>query len=143
MPSMCHDICQCVSAQLLQSSNELIEAGTQCEHVHLMASGFIIYEQDLMSSTVREMTGVFVGEDKWLCEAALWTHWVHVGRAEARPEVHLVTLIPGSVVKCLAKDNRFTREASCAYAAQFQMRIREARPSNSSKWPTDVEVWRG
>ena len=73
--------------------------------MHTRASGFMINEQDLMSSTVREKTAVFVGEDNWLCEAALWTHWVHVGRAEAMSEVHRVTLIPEIVVNCLVKDS--------------------------------------
>ena len=64
-----------------------------CERVYIIVEGQIVFEQEPLSSTVQDKTAAFGSKDTWLCETALWAHWVHTGRVEAMSEVYLVSLI--------------------------------------------------
>ena len=138
-PRICCELCGRLNFQLLQAGDELFQPGTACEHVHLMVSGDMKYEQDPVSSPVPRCVSKDIKGVQWLSEAGLWTHWIHVGRLEARSEVKLLVVVPGHVISCMSK-NMFMREVMSGYAIEFQKRLCEAKPPFSSTWPTDIEV---
>ena len=112
IPSICEELCGHLNFQLLQAGDELFQPGTACEHVHLIVSGDMKYEQHPVSSPVPRCVSKDIKEGKWLCEGGLWTQWIHVGRLEARSEVKLLNVVPGHVISFVEFQTTYTNSTS-------------------------------
>merc|ERR1719284_2224495 len=83
---------------ILQQGDDLFQPGDECSRAFFFSHGHLHYSQDPDTSVVAIVTGQRVKESSWLCEAALWMQWIHVGRAQAIEHCRLLTLDsdPGS-----------------------------------------------
>lgn len=79
-----------------------------------------------------------VVEDMWLCEAALWSHWTHVGKLEVESSCQLMTISSVGLIQVLPKHpivGNLTRH----YGKMFHKRIPAAVPPHAP-WPNDLVV---
>lgn len=79
-----------------------------------------------------------VHRDKWLCEAALWCKWAHVGTAEAVSSCELLRINVQSFTQGL-QSNHLIFGIAAEYSKQFHRRLSSAHPP-LAPWPTDLEV---
>merc|ERR1712079_596830 len=79
-----------------------------------------------------------VVEDTWLCEAALWSSWTHVGKLEVERSCQLMTISSYGLIQILPKHplvGNLTRH----YGRMFHLRIPAAVPPHAP-WPNDLSV---
>mmetsp|Transcript_39561 Transcript_39561/g.93153 ORF Transcript_39561/g.93153 Transcript_39561/m.93153 type:complete len:1034 (+) Transcript_39561:135-3236(+) len=79
-----------------------------------------------------------VSKGRWFCEPALWSHWVHVGRAEAEMASELLVLSASALMKELERDH-FACQMMKHYGRSYHMRITSAMPPFTD-WPNDAYV---
>ena len=79
-----------------------------------------------------------VGVGQWLCEAALWCHWSHVGSLEARTACKLVIVRSKEFEDVLVRRRRLSGVA-WEYAQMFHTRLVASCPPLAS-WPSDVST---
>jgi len=63
-----------------------------------------------------------VEQDTWLCEAALWTYWVHTGACEAKSTSQVV-MIQATLLAAVVQRHRHIRELAVAYASAFHKKL--------------------
>jgi len=126
--------------QLFQPADDVFLPGEQCENAYYLVDGILRYTQDPESSMVdddeRLVTEVTAGA--WLCEAALWSQWVHVGHARAETQCQLLVL-PSTRVLDVLRKHGILRDITNEYGKEFHRRLIEAKPPHAS-YPTDLEV---
>ena len=81
-----------------------------CDIAYFHCRGHVDYRQD--------PTQTELPEGSWVCEAALWTHWINVGRAAARDSLHLLVFSADEILAALQK-HRHTSAIISANAAAF------------------------
>eukprot|EP00932_Pfiesteria_piscicida_P013623 SRR837773.25220.p1 GENE.SRR837773.25220~~SRR837773.25220.p1 ORF type:complete len:157 (+),score=31.46 SRR837773.25220:64-471(+) len=82
---MCH---RCADAVHCRKGDYLFNASQKAESSFCMVEGTVSYEAQ--APTVREAVDVMPG--KWLCEMALWCHWLCLGKAVAVGNSQLIGL---------------------------------------------------
>merc|ERR1712008_328705 len=100
--------------------------------------GKLRYDQSPTSCKVQNNIAVMVHEKSWLCEAALWSHWIHVGTLTAETECTLMVISAESLWQILQKYREIGVETS-GYCVNFHSRIVAAGPPHAL-WPTDICV---
>jgi len=118
--------------------DEVFYAGTSTDKAYYLAKGKLVYTQYPESSAVEQKIQTPVSQGRWLSEAALWSHWIHVGTTKA----HLpseVLVVPAEGVMHMLKRNRDVLQITLEYGRQFHRRIVAARPPEAS-WPNDLEI---
>jgi len=75
----------------------------------------------------------------WLCWASLWSHWVHVGKAEAVPVSEVVILNSCAVLRCIERASEL-KALFESYSVAFHQRLVSASPTKAGMWPNDVQV---
>jgi len=77
-------------------------------------------------------------KERWMCEVALWSHWHHVGKAEAQVASELLVISANGLMKELERDH-FACQMMKHYGRSYHMRVTSAMPPFAD-WPTDVAV---
>lgn len=117
-----------------QEADDIFHPGNECEMAYYIAEGTVVYTQDPESAVVSTQVVETVRE-AWMCEAALWTEWVHVGRAHASEPLQLLQL-PATRVLDVLKKHRLIQEITLDYSQQFHRRVTDP----PAGWPTDLRV---
>merc|ERR1719284_904101 len=130
---VCSNACEMM---FLQKGDDLFLAGSECNDMYYTISGKLEYSQLPDTSPVTEAESTHVLAGSWLCEAAMWTKWIHVGSAVADVPCQLLDLNVDLAIKQLHK-HRIVEEFTQAYAALYLDRVRSA---TAARWPTDIDV---
>merc|ERR1719210_2537913 len=81
-----------VRIRFLSIDDELIVGGTFGQEAYHMAAGRLVYTQKPGESNVEHLTTTIVQPGSWLCEAALWSYWLHVGTLQAERRCRLLAI---------------------------------------------------
>ena len=133
---MCSD--DSIVCRFLQESDEIFSAGALCHEAFHLMHGTVRYTQEPDSAMIDKTAWQDVNGKTWMCEAALWTTWFHVGRAEAMTKCKLMSL-PAERVLDMLRKHRLLRQITVSYGHEYHRRILAARPPESD-WPTDLVV---
>jgi len=122
----------------LRQKDDLFTAGSSAETAYTLTDGELCYTQDPDSSAVEyaESTTVFPG--RWLSEAALWSEWIHVGRAEAVVPSQVLEIHAQSLLESVSRD-MIISDLAAEYCKHFCRRVVSAGPPHAP-WPNDLEV---
>jgi len=140
-PPFVRELCTiAVSSQSLPAKHELFVAGTASNEAYVVMSGRLAYSQDLedvsdagtVDSSLTE-----VNAQEWLCEAALWMSWLHVGSAVADEDSQVLRVDASSLLSLLP-NHRLIQELTGHYATAFHRRVIAARPP--APWPNDYQT---
>merc|ERR1712203_740413 len=93
-----------VTFKNLRSKDDLFVPGTQAAEAFVLMEGAFDYIQECGSSPVDVDTTVEVIAGQWLCEAALWCEWRHVGRVEAVTACQVLAVHAGELLRILKPD---------------------------------------
>eukprot|EP00429_Kryptoperidinium_foliaceum_P059640 CAMPEP_0176093774 /NCGR_PEP_ID=MMETSP0120_2-20121206/46988_1 /TAXON_ID=160619 /ORGANISM="Kryptoperidinium foliaceum, Strain CCMP 1326" /LENGTH=945 /DNA_ID=CAMNT_0017427709 /DNA_START=53 /DNA_END=2887 /DNA_ORIENTATION=- len=134
-----HRTCmQAVSFTSLRPRDELFYPGGLASAAMVVERGRVIYTQHPDSAPVDVVTTEEVGSGLWICEAALWVHWTHVGKADAEEACGLLSVNANALCESLQKDFIVSSIAT-QYGRQFHRRVTFARPPHAD-YPTDLRV---
>lgn len=129
---------EAVEVNFVSEADDLFSPGTAALAAYVLVSGEICYHQVPESSPVAKPSMRVVREQAWLCESALWSKWIHVGKAEATKPCRFLTLHVDAAIVSL-KQHHAVRTISSAYCVEFHRRIMAARPPFAD-WPDDLGV---
>jgi len=93
---------------------------------------------DPNTSPAMGFTRDLVKVGSWMCEAALWVHWTHVGRATSVHPCKILVVHAEPLIRNLKK-HRLVQQFSRGYSNQFYKCVCASRPP-LNKWPTDLFV---
>ena len=116
---------ECIDFAVPQPSDIFFSSSHLCNDAYFIVNGKIKYTQYPESSVVGVKTETYV-QNQWMCEAALWTKWIHVGDAEALDAVKLV-VVPCDRLLETMKKHRVIHQITAEYCKQFCSRICECR----------------
>lgn len=123
--------------QFCGPGDDVFLAGTRCFRVVFLMKGTLTYSQYPDSSVVAFTTNRPVEPDTWLCEAAIWCDWIHVGGAATTESSQLLVVEASRVVEVATK-HRIISDVTREYCRQFHKCVIHARPPNP--WPDDLSV---
>mmetsp|Transcript_56370 Transcript_56370/g.132168 ORF Transcript_56370/g.132168 Transcript_56370/m.132168 type:complete len:1057 (+) Transcript_56370:78-3248(+) len=125
----------------LRPGDELFQPGVQADAcAYIFVEGTVKYEQDPSSSPVKHNMAASVEKNAVICEAALWSQWVHVGKVTATgTTASMVLKVEGEEVSALMKFNIIVADIIRQYAQNFHRRIVSACPPRAD-YPTDLHV---
>lgn len=141
-------ICSRIEFKTLLSQDVLFVQDVKSDNAYLVTSGILEYIQHFGSSVLTQnlvdqdpARVQEVSEKKWLSWASLWSHWVHVGKAEAKPVSEVMILSSSALLENIDRCQEL-REFVNVYSVQFHKRLVSASPSSewAGVWPSDVEV---
>lgn len=118
----------------LVDADDLFQAAMTASKAYYLVSGQLQYTQEPESAKVDIVTTTRVHPNSWLCEAALWTEWTHVGTAEALKECELMELDATGLIHTVLR-HRLIRELAVSYGCAFHQRLITA-----GNQPTDLCV---
>jgi len=117
------DICfEATTLKYLGSDDNLFHDTTDAEGAFLVISGSLKYIRTPEMSIVDTCVEQNVERGTWLCEAALWTCWVHTGACEAQSTSRVV-LIQATLLGSVVNRHRHIRELASAYACTFHKKL--------------------
>ena len=133
-----------VSFKVLLAQDVLFVHDDPCDEAYVVASGAIRYEEKFFISSLKvhekQDDAIFdVMPKEWLCWAALWSQWVHLGKAEAVPVSEVIVLNSKGVWECIAHSVELSAIFE-SHAVTFHQRLVSASPTNAGMWPNDVQV---
>jgi len=131
-----HVCSNAIAFKVLRSMDDLFMAGSSSAHAYHLVRGVLMYHQDQETSMVNEQITSNVQEGSWICEAALWTQWQHVGTASTLAPCQLMALDAERMVASLGT-HRLIRDITQQYAQEFQRRLAAAV---APFWPSDIHV---
>jgi len=120
-----------------RAQDHMFHAGSRADYMFFLVIGTISYTQDTDFLNCEVITEL-VDKENWLCEAALWVEWIHVGKAEAASDCQVLRVSAEGVVRAL-ETHRLVREITSDYCRQFHKRLQNAQPPVAD-WPTDLRV---
>jgi len=135
MKAMC---CEATDWQVLAPYENLFLAGNAAKHAHFILTGELTYTQEPLTSKELAHSETSVPVETWLCEAALWTHWTHVGTIESHAACQVLILEPSAAIKALSKGTVLFPMV-CEYVRIFHMRLCTSVPPKRP-WPNDLRV---
>uniref|UniRef100_A0A7S1RXK4 Ion transport domain-containing protein n=1 Tax=Alexandrium catenella TaxID=2925 RepID=A0A7S1RXK4_ALECA len=127
-----------MESSTLRPHDDLFAPGASCGKAHLLVSGQALYTQAPETAPVQVTTVSPVRERTWLCEAALWSHWAHVGTLKAEVLCQVVSLSAERLLPLLGRHPVIGKVAA-DYSSKFHQCILDACPPLST-WPSDLEV---
>lgn len=137
-PTLHRFCCECLHGLYLSSDDDLFGPGTEASETYFVVEGELQYTEEPETSP-----GFFdrkrpIEAPTWICEAALWSQWFHVGAVEALRPCQLVVLKVAAMLKTAGK-NRVIVDLFAEYARVFHKRLISAGPP-MSEWPDDLHV---
>jgi len=127
-----------VDRRHLQRNDTLFHAGSTATAAYIVISGELMYSQDRNTARVSSCVQKSAVASDWLCEAVLWSDWIHVGHAEAVCASEIMS-VSVEQFKEVAQKSRASMFVFQKYAAAFHARILSAKPPTST-YPTDLEI---
>jgi len=118
------------------AEDDLFLAVEECSLAYYVVSGSPVYHEVPESSAVRAPTSTHVSAGSWLCDAALWVKWTHVGRLTFPTHGEVIAIGVHKFIE-VAKHNRLIWRVTQAYASEFHHRVTHCPPN---VWPTDLHV---
>lgn len=132
-----HELCQVTRFVVLREGDDLFRPGNNGESVLSILTGRLSHVQSPLSSPVPKMTSVEVEPGTWICEAALWTNWIHVGPAMAAVPCQLVRISAEGATSAMKKERRIL-DMALTYAIEYHHCLCNDKPPLG--WPTDLVV---
>jgi len=132
-------LCDVVKFRFLLPQDELFVAGEPAAEGYFLIKGRLEYTQSPTHSMQVEDSMTVCPELSWLCEAALWAHWIHVGDAQAITMVHLMSMNAEGLGKAIASMPREVRIMSLAYGKRYHALVSHGIPP-FAEYPTDLQV---
>jgi len=131
---------QAIDFVALDVGDLLFSPSSKAEAAHIVTAGRLKYSEDEQALQVSEtdLNEHYIEKGDWICEAALWTCWTHVGSAEALVTSEVMSVNVQKLEEVL-QGRRAVSYVLQAYATVFHERILTAKPPRKS-WPTDYEV---
>jgi len=129
-------LCETVESEFYSPQDVLFVPAKSSEYMFLVVDGSFRYSQEPTTSKVLDAYEQDVDAGAWVCEAALWSDWTHVGKLEAETQVKVFKLSYeelASILEVLKMVSMVTR----SYARSFYLRLTTACPPHSD-WPTDL-----
>jgi len=136
------DLCmKAMESNMIRPHDDLFVPGSMADTAYDLLSGHLSYIQEPTTAPVKDPVDVPVALNRWFCEAALWTRWIHVGNAKARTPCQVLSISGSATMEILTTHPKYLSVAELAgeYSRAFHRRIITARPPNAA-WPTDLEV---
>lgn len=130
----------------LAQGDDLFRAGAHAHQAYMLVNGVIRYAPRLLIQEKRRSLGEthnaagedsVVSEGKWLAEAALWMHWIHMGMAEAAGSCKVCVVDAEKFVKVVLRSH-LVRDVTQEYAKQYHFRLTHQRSFNF--YPDDIQV---
>jgi len=138
--SALHMLCDtAVSFIFLSAHDDLFLPGQEAPGAFYVILGHLTYFQEPMTSKLKMAWQEDVTSPAWLCEAALWSEWFHVGRMEAMSPCHLLTVSADGLVKTVQRKDSVA-QVTRHYAKSYHSRLVAAVPPHAPTWPSDVVV---
>jgi hypothetical protein len=125
--------------QYLAAADDLFHPGEEGMHGFLFVSGSLRYHQLPESAPIQESTETPVSLGTWLCEAAIWCQWYHVGRCEALSPSQVVCVNSVKIIDKLRGKKSNMTSLALEYAQRFHQRLVSAMPPHS-QYPSDIGV---
>merc|ERR1719433_776328 len=132
---------QAVTEKFHLPGDELFYPGRECEAAFVVMLGRLKYEQSPDTSRAMVLTRTNIpqtneSKDRWVCEAALWSHWVHVGTLIANTACQVMVINSEEMWRIL--DNYHDIGAATrGYCINFCHRLVAACPPHAV-FPTDL-----
>jgi len=127
-----------VSLAFVPNRDVVFMPGALAEQAYYVMRGRLRYTQVPESSMVLQDMQTEVQQGVWLCEAALWTDWEHVGMLEARVSCQLLSVNATGLLRVLQRHATVSAMTK-SYGRNFHTRLVSARPPHA-EWPTDLHV---
>ena len=122
---------EAVDFVVMSSGDILFETGVEAAGACYSVQGELRYTQEPAVSHEDTSVSEDVGVGQWLCEAALWCHWSHVGSLEARTACKLVIVRSKDFEDVLVRRRRLSGVA-WEYAQMFHTWLVASRPPLAS-----------
>jgi len=129
---------QCMRSLHLMREDDLFFAGKMADATYMLISGVVKYTQSPAYAHVDDEIDQDVESNSLISEAALWSHWFHVGTSQARQMCH-VAEIRVAEFQNVVKDNMAIFDFCKEYCEQYHRRLQAARPP-ALPWPDDLQV---
>merc|ERR1719362_268114 len=133
------DLCsEAVDVTLHLSNDSVFFAGTEAQGAFIVRQGKLRYVQKPGTSKLSYVKTTDITPEMWLSEAALWSHWVHVGDLSAETASQVMEVNAKKLWDVVSKYPEVGAETA-QYAMNFHLRMATAKPPHAV-WPDDVEV---
>jgi len=134
-----HALCdEAVKFSSLAPQDCVFTPGSRAIEAYLVARGRLRYTQEPETSMEESEIVKMVHEGTWVCEAALWSHWIHVGKLEAETGSQLMSISASDLLGVLPRHPLVGYMTKC-YGQAFHIRIAGACPPHSC-WPNDLHI---
>jgi len=138
-PGAIRILCEkCVELICFKTEDTVFVAGVPAQFAYVVGRGNLRYTQEPETSLEGSFKVTNTSQGAWICEAALWCHWIHVGKLEVDSPSQLLCVNIDSFVNMLSRFppvGYLTR----SYARAFHVRVVSAKPPFSS-WPNDLKI---
>mmetsp|Transcript_46267 Transcript_46267/g.103720 ORF Transcript_46267/g.103720 Transcript_46267/m.103720 type:complete len:501 (-) Transcript_46267:97-1599(-) len=114
----------------------LFEPMGESNEAYQIVSGRLAYIQE--PPTAWEFTRDELTKGSWMCEAALWSQWIHVGKAEALSASELLVVSSEALMAEFMRDHPAVHLLK-HYGRSYHQRVLSAVPPYA-RWPTDLKV---
>uniref|UniRef100_A0A7S4R8W6 Ion transport domain-containing protein n=1 Tax=Alexandrium monilatum TaxID=311494 RepID=A0A7S4R8W6_9DINO len=129
---------EAVLSDFVASLMEVFLPGTEAPFCFYIVKGRFLYTQPVDYSMKAEATQDVVLPGTWLSEAALWSHWIHVGALSAQTMGHIISISAEALWQVM-KHHVEVATVTADYCRSFHVRIGAAVPPHAP-WPNDLEV---
>eukprot|EP00930_Biecheleria_cincta_P000732 TRINITY_DN10173_c0_g2_i1.p1 TRINITY_DN10173_c0_g2~~TRINITY_DN10173_c0_g2_i1.p1 ORF type:complete len:1024 (-),score=158.17 TRINITY_DN10173_c0_g2_i1:89-3088(-) len=131
-------MCEGVSFAFLSPQDILFESSDEAKAMYYLDKGKMSYTTQKSWFCSIPTGRRDVDKGKWISEAALWTHWEHVGTMEAINQSQVLAIRPEVIQSALREHPRLT-EHTVEYCNAFKDCLDMACPPHSSH-PDDLDI---
>jgi len=137
-----HYIIGAVHMKFFMQKDEIFLGGQDAESAYLLTAGQLSYIQEPRWAPIDSMTITELDASSptntWFVEAALWSHWIHVGSIRAESAVE-VAQIDGDELAQAISCSGVMQPFALQYCAGYHARLITSKPP-AAPWPTDLHV---
>lgn len=134
-----HACAEACSQIVAPAGESIFNSGTDAQEAFLLVSGSIAYSQSPVTCNYLESEVIRpVEEGQWLCVATLWTHWQHVGSAEATASCELLSVKAVAMLDVCLK-HPIVGDIFREYGSSFHRKLVASQPPYAD-FPSDIDV---
>merc|ERR1719362_2142213 len=130
LDAICELCSEAVEMTLHLSNDPVFFAGTEAQKAFIVRQGTLCYMQKPGTSKLRQERKISLKPETWLSEAALWSHWVHVGDLSAETASQVMVVSAEKLWDVVSKYPEVAAETA-QYATNFHDRIKTAKPPHA------------
>lgn len=128
--------CRATSFAVFLAEDSVFVQGKEATAANFIVSGRVRYTQQPQLSVVAESKQFNLGEKSWLCWAALWVQWQHVGTAETTSSAELLVLDADAFIAVVFQHVRLR-----SFCAEYmELLHRKITTGHLPLLPNDIEV---